>query len=207
MLTKNEIKKRIKEIKDYALENDVPIVLDGGLEIILDEIKKINAKKILEVGCAIAYSSINMALSSDDIIVHTIERNEKMYNKAIENVKRMELEDRIKIFYADALELDDDLLFDDYDLIFVDAAKAQYIKFFEKYEKHLRIGGIIISDNLAFHGLAEKWREGDNSMSRDLRALMRKVNKFIDWLKANDKYETTFYDQGDGVAVSKKINL
>lgn len=205
MLAKKETIKRIKDIKAYALENDVPIVLDGGLEIILDEIKKNKVKKILEVGCAIGYSSINMALASEDIIVHTIERNEKMYNKAIENVKRMELEDRIKIFYSDALTLDEDLLFYDYDLIFVDAAKAQYIKFFEKYEKHLKIGGIIISDNLSFHGLAEKWREGDNSMSRDLRALMRKVNKFIDWLKENDKYETVFYDQGDGVAVSKKI--
>lgn len=205
MLTKKETTKRINDIKAYALENDVPIVLDGGLEIILDEIKKNKVKKILEVGCAIGYSSINMALASEDIIVHTIERNEKMYNKAIENVKRMELEDKIKIFYSDALTLDDDLLFYDYDLIFVDAAKAQYIKFFEKYEKHLKIGGIIISDNLSFHGLAEKWREGDNSMSRDLRALMRKVNKFIDWLKENDKYETVFYDQGDGVAVSKKL--
>jgi len=200
-----EILKLVNEIKEYANENKVPIVLDGGLEIIINKINETKSKKILEVGSAIGYCAINMALVADDIHVDTIERNEKMYLKAIENVKRLGLESRVHVFFADALEIDEALLQNDYDLIFVDAAKAQYIRFFEKFGALLRKEGLIISDNLSFHGCAQKYRDGEE-LTKDLKALMRKVNRFIDWLKANQNYETIFFDAGDGVAVSKKIN-
>ena len=194
----------IKEIKEYAVVNNVPIVLDDGLDIIINLIKENHVKRILESGCAIGYSAINMASVNDDIIVHTIERNEEMYKLACFNINKANMEDRIKIFYDDALEIDLNKLFDNYDLIFIDAAKAQYIKFFERFGALLKEGGIIVCDNLAFHGYVKKYQEGDYSMSRDLKALMRKVNNFLDYLKNNQEYETCFFELGDGVSVSKK---
>ena len=195
----------INTIKDYAIKNNVPIVLDDGLDIIIETIKKNNAKRILEIGCAIGYCAINMASVDEDIIVHTIERNHEMYNIALNNVNEAGLNNRIKVIYSDALTVDEALLFNDYDLIFIDAAKAQYIKFFEKFSKLLKVGGVIICDNLSFHGFVKKYQEGDYSMSRDLKALMRKVNNFLEYLKNNNDYETVLYELGDGVSVSKKL--
>lgn len=200
-----ELNNFINTIKDYAIKNNVPIVLDDGLDIIIETIKKNNAKRILEIGCAIGYCAINMASVDEDIIVHTIERNLEMYNIALNNVCEAGLNNRIKVIYSDALTVDEALLFNDYDLIFIDAAKAQYIKFFEKFSKLLKVGGVIICDNLSFHGFVKKYQEGDYSMSRDLKALMRKVNNFLEYLKNNNDYETVLYELGDGVSVSKKL--
>ena len=200
-----ELNNFINTIKDYAIKNNVPIVLDDGLDIIIETIKKNNVKRILEIGCAIGYCAINMASVDEDIIVHTIERNLEMYNIALNNVNEARLNNRIKVIYSDALTADEALLFNDYDLIFIDAAKAQYIKFFEKFSKLLKVGGVIICDNLSFHGFVKKYQEGDYSMSRDLKALMRKVNNFLEYLKNNNDYETVLYELGDGVSVSKKL--
>ena len=89
-----------------------------------------------------------------------------------------------------------------FDLIFIDAAKAQNIKFFEKYKKNLEKNGTIITDNMYFHGLVFK----DNSEinSRDLRQLIRKIKNYHEFLKDNKEYTTTFIDLGDGIAITKK---
>lgn len=188
----------VLQLEQYAKDNNVPIVTKEGLELIKLLIKIKNSKKILEIGTAIGYCSINMALLREDITVDTIERNEKMYKKAVENVKEINLDNRIRIFHADALEIDNSLLDNDYDLIFIDAAKAQYRVFFEKYSQLLNKDGIIVSDNLLFHGLVEK----DFIDGKDLRALIRKIKNYNNWLFENDEYDTTFLRIGDGMAIS-----
>ena len=102
---------------------------------------------------------------------------------------------------ADALDFDEESLKYDYDLIFIDAAKSQYIKFFEKYEKKLKQGGVIFSDNLLFHGLIEK-RTGEES--RNLSQMLKKIEAFNEWLDKNEAYDTTFLKLGDGIAISIK---
>lgn len=117
---------RISDLEDYAKTNHVPIMMNDGIEFLTDYIKKNNIKNILEIGSAIAYSSIKMALVNSDIKVTTIERDDTMYNKAKENIEAFNLDKQINIIYSDALDIE---LTDKYDLIFIDAAKAQYIKF------------------------------------------------------------------------------
>ena len=112
----------ITNLEIYAKENNVPIIQKEGLNFLIEYIKQNNVKTILEIGTAIGYSSINMALVSDDIQITTIERNEKMYKQAIENIKDFNLENRINVIYGDAL---DTVVQGKYDLIFIDAAKAQ----------------------------------------------------------------------------------
>lgn len=188
---------RLKALEKYAEENNVPIIQKEGLNFILNYIKENKVKKILEIGTAIGYSAINMALIDENIKIKTIERNKEMFSLAKKNVKDFNLEKRINIIYADALEAE---IKDKYDLIFIDAAKAQYIKFFEKYKSNLKENGAIITDNLNFHGLANNPEE---IHSKNLKALVRKINNYKEFLKENKEFKTNFYEKGDGISVSK----
>ena len=187
----------IKAMKDYAEENNVPIMSDEGISFLTDYCVKNNIKKILEIGTAIAYSSIMMAYTGNDVEVTTIERDEKRYLEAIKNVKKAELEDRINLIYNDALEVKLD---GTYDLVFIDAAKAQNIKFFEKFKENLIPGGVIITDNMNFHGLV--FKDPDKIESRNLRQLVRKIKEYKKFLDTNEEFETTFKEIGDGLAIS-----
>ena len=191
---------RLEELEKYALENNVPIMQKDGIDFLTNYIKENNIKSILEIGSAIGYSAIKMALVDSDIKLTTIERDIDRYNIAVKNISDFNLNDQIKIINADALDIE---LTDKYDLIFIDAAKSQYIKFFEKFEKNLKTNGVIVSDNLSFHGLVE---DDSKTNNRNTKQLVRKIRKYIDYLKENPNYKTTFYELGDGVAISIKLN-
>lgn len=190
---------QIKEIKDYAINNKIPIMQDAGIDFLTTFIIKHQVKNILEIGTAIGYSAIMMTLCSPNLKVTTIERDEKRYLEAIKNVKKLNLEDRITLIFNDAFNV---RLEDKYDLIFIDAAKAQNTKFFELFERNLTDDGYIITDNMYFHGLVQKNEK--EIVSRNLRGIVRKIKDYIVFLKNNPKYNTTIYDIGDGIAVSEK---
>jgi predicted O-methyltransferase YrrM len=191
----------IKEMERYAEANNVPIIENDSIEFIKKYIKLNNVHKILEIGTAIGYSAIQMASASDDVEITTIERDEKKYREAVKNINACELDRRIEIVFNDALDVN--LAGLKYDLIFIDAAKGQYIKFFEKFENYLTPGGIIITDNLKFHGLVEN---KDSIESKNVLGLVNKIEKYIDFLKNRDDFVTKFYDIGDGISVSFRKN-
>lgn len=184
-------------LEEFAKENNVPIMQKDGIEFLENYIKENNIKSILEIGTAIAYSAIRMSNVNSNITITTIERNEKMYKIASDNIRKFGKEDRINIIYGDALDVEIDGKFD---LIFIDAAKAQYIKFFEKFKKNLNSNGVIVSDNLDFHGLADNV---ENIESKNLKALMKKLNKYKEFLRENKEFNTEFYSIGDGISISK----
>lgn len=183
---------------EYAKNNNIPIMMEDGIEFLTNYIKENNIKTILEIGSAIGYSAIRMASVSSDIYVTTIERDDIRYNEAIKNIKEANLGSQINIIHDDAFNVETDFKFD---LIFIDAAKAQYIKFFEKFKNNLNNNGVIVSDNLKFHGLVGTTEYIE---SRNVRQLVRKLKNYIDFLETNEEFDTTFYDLGDGVAVSRK---
>lgn len=188
----------LEKIEEYARQNKVPIMQKDGIKFLENYIKQNNVKNILEIGSAIGYSAIKMALVDDKIKVTTIERDENRYNEAVKNIDDFNLNDRISIILADALDI---TVAGRYDLIFIDAAKAQSIKFFEKYKSNLTDDGAIITDNLNFHGLTENV---DTIKSKNLKALVRKINNYKDFLKENEEFTSLFYNNGDGISVSKK---
>ena len=188
----------LDKIKEYAEENNVPIMTTEGITFLTNYIKKHTVKKILEIGAAIGYSAIMMALVDDEIEITTIERDEKRYLEAVKNIKKFHLENRINLIYKDAFDVKLD---DKYDLVFIDAAKAQNIKFFEMFSRNLKPKGTIITDNMNFHGLVDK--DPEEIKSRNLRALVRKLKDYATFLKENKKYETEFLDIGDGIAISR----
>lgn len=189
----------IRKIKQYAEDNNVPIMIQEGIDFLTTYILKNHVKNILEIGTAIGYSAIMMALVDPDVRVTTIERDEVRYLEAIKNVKALGLEDRITLIYNDAFNVK---LEETFDLIFIDAAKAQSIKFFEMFERNLNRNGAIITDNLKFHGLVDQ--NEDEIKSKNLKALIRKIKDYINYLKNNEKYKTEFFDVGDGISVSVK---
>ncbi len=191
---------KIKQIKEYAELNNVPIMMDDGISFLTDYIHKHRIKKVLEVGAAIGYSAIMMCNVDPELTVTTIERDEKRYLEALKNIKNVGLEDRIQLLYKDAFDVH---LEDTYDLIFIDAAKAQNQKLFEYFEKNLSENGTIITDNMNFHGLVQI--DSEEIESRNLRQLVRKVKDYRLFLENHKQYNTEFFDIGDGIAVSQKI--
>lgn len=188
----------IEQMENYAKLERIPIMTSEGISFVEKYIKENKLKNILEIGSAIGYSAIKMALIDKDIHVTTIERDKERYDLAVQNIKLANLEDRIKIIYGDALETTID---GNFDMIFIDAAKAQYTKFFVKYSPQLVKNGVIITDNLKFHGFVENPELTNN---RNTKQLARKIKSFIEWLKENKEFSTEFLDIGDGVAVSKR---
>jgi len=189
----------INSIKEYAYANNIPIMQDEGINYLINYIKENNIKNILEIGTAIGYSAIMMCMADKDVSVVTIERDEKRYLEAIKNIKKFKLEERIHLIYNDALEVK---LNNQYDLIFIDAAKAQNKNIFERFEKNLRESGTIITDNMNFHGLI--FEDEKNITSRNLRQLVRKIKDYRIFLENNVYYETEILNIGDGIAISIK---
>lgn len=189
----------IREIKAYALENKVPIMVDQGIDFLTTFVIKHQITNVLEIGTAIGYSAIMMALANPNLKVTSIERDKERYLEALKNVKKLNLENRITLIFQDALNVN---LKEKFDLIFIDAAKGQNIKFFEHFEKNLTEEGFIITDNIDFHGYVDK--DESEIKSRNLRSLVKKIKQYIAFLKENKHYKTTFYKTGDGITVSQK---
>lgn len=192
----------IREIKEYAKENNVPIMMDEGIEFLTTFIIKHQISTVLEVGTAIGYSAIKMALASPNLKIVSIEKDEARYMEALKNIKKFKLEDRITLIFNDALEVK---LKEKFDLIFLDGAKGKNIEFFEHFERNLEDDGFFVTDNIKLHGFVEK--DESEIKSKNMRALVKKIKKYISYLKESTTYNTKFYDKGDGVAVTSKKEI
>ena len=189
----------IKELKRYAEENNIPIMQSDGIEFLCNFIVKKQIKRILEIGTAIGYSAIMMALTSKDVNVTTIERDESRYMEALKNIKKFNLEDRITLIFNDALNVKLD---EEYDLIFIDAAKGKNQDFFTQFEGNLATDGYIITDNMYFHGYVEMNEE--DIPSKNIQGIVRKIKDYTYFLENHMLYKTMIYRIGDGIAVTER---
>ncbi len=188
----------MKRLEKYAEEKNVPIMNKEGIKFLTNYIKNNKIKNVLEIGSAIGYSAINMALVDEKINITTIEKDEVRYLEALKNIKKFGLDKRINLVLGDALELK---IEEKYDLIFIDAAKGKYINFFQKYADNLAAKGSIITDNIYFHGLVE---QKDKIEKKRLKQLVDKIKDYILFLNSNEEFETVFYKVGDGISVSQR---
>lgn len=188
-----------EELRKYAEINNVPIIKRDSLILINAILKLINAKRMLEIGTAIAYSSLAFANSKPDLVIDTIERNQEMYQEAVKNIHKFNKEKQINIIFADALLVDSNQL-SKYDVIFIDAAKAQYQKFFDKFVPLLNENGVILTDNIIFHGCLEH----QENLSKNVKSMVKKIDLFNHYLSTLNDFETYYLEIGDGLAVTMR---
>ena len=196
----DRISKLIKEIEEYGIKNNVPIMSEDTIETIKNIITVNEFHTILEIGTAIGYSTICFASTPGVTNITSIERDPIRSAIAVNNVKKSELKN-ITLRHTDALEIE---LNDKFDLIIIDAAKSQNMKFFNKFKENLNEDGIIIIDNLSFHGYVN---QTERIKSRNLRQMVNKIRKFIDFLNNNEEFTVKYIEVGDTLGVCKRKNI
>ncbi len=187
---------KLEVLEKTAKEQHVPIMMKDGIEFLVHLVKERQPKNILELGTAIGYSAIQMARCDEHIEIDTIELDTERGMQAIQNIKDEQLDHRVHVYL---MNIDDFKSEKKYDLIFVDAAKAQYRRYMEMFMNNLSDHGVFVFDNLCFHGMVD-----DPSLikSRQTRQLCRKIRDFRDWLLQQESLDCQFYSNiGDGVAV------
>jgi len=191
----------LKELEAYAAEHNTPIVTKDVAGLLKTMIKSVSAKHILEVGTAIGYSAILMGQAAGEgFSITTIERNEENSAIAMQNIKYAGMEQNIKVLTGDASEVLDQVQ-GTFDIIFVDAAKGQYMDFFEKSIGKLKIGGLFICDNVLFRGMvAER-----SLLIRRKITIVKRLKKFLHYISNNESLQTTIIPMGDGVSISCKL--
>ncbi|GGB49534.1 O-methyltransferase [Fictibacillus barbaricus] len=191
---------QVLKIEQYAKLHNVPIMELTGMETLLSYVRLKKPKRILEVGTAIGYSAIRMALACQTAEIISIERDEERYNIAKENVESFHLENRITLLFGDANELQKQVEnYAPYDFIFIDAAKGQYQNFFDHYSSMLSPDGIIVTDNVLFRGYVA---EESGLESRRLRSLVKKIRSFNEYIMQHPDYQSSILPVGDGMMVS-----
>ena len=196
----DRISKLIKEIEEYGIKNNVPIMSEDTIETIKNIIMVNEVHTILEIGTAIGYSTICFASTPGVTNITSIERDPIRSSIAYNNVKESGLKN-ITLRHTDALEIE---LKDKFDLIIIDAAKSQNMKFFNKFKENLNEDGIIIIDNLSFHGYVN---QETRIQSRNLRQMVNKIRKFIDFLNNNEEFTVKYIEVGDTLGVCKRKNI
>jgi predicted O-methyltransferase YrrM len=192
----------ISEMEQYAQENHVPIMDSDGIDMFISLLRIQNPEWILEIGSAIGYSAIRIAQSLPKASIVTIERDTERYLKAVYYISKSDYSNRIAIVEADALLTETDEIFDKtYDALFIDAAKGQYKRFFEKYAPALNAGGVIYCDNMFMHGIVLL---DDKDIPKRNRTMIRNLKEFTEWVMNNPAYETSLLPIGDGLLIAVK---
>lgn len=187
----------VKDLLKQANDLKTPIISEEGLNMLIQLVKLTKAKKVLEIGTAIGYSAIRLALATSAYIT-TIEKDISNYQIAVENIVKNDLSERIMIINKDALDVE---LSQKFDLLFIDAAKSQYLKFLNHFKDNLTSGAIVVCDNLLFHGMVENPELAKAKRTKDL---VKKIAKFNLDLVNHPDFETYIYEIGDGLSISIK---
>ena len=188
----------MQKLYDQAKIDHVPIVLDEAAKMIDSWLLLLKPKRILEVGAAVGYSAIRMALVSPESKIDTIEKDPERAREARGNIQQFELVEQIVLHEGDALELIPEMT-QEYDLVFIDAAKGQYGRFFEDAMKLLRPGGVVICDNMLFHGFVEA-----EEVPKRYRSMIKKLRVFHETLMTHPELETRIVSIDDGISISIK---
>ena len=193
-------KQELQKIKQKALEEHIPIIMDETLEVIEKYLKENKPKKILEIGTAVGYSAICFTqILDEDGVIDTIERNAERVKEARENIKKAEVEDKINIYEGDAVEILP-TLDNKYDVVFIDAAKGKYPFFLKEALRMINKNGIIFADNILYKGYVMS----DYNKHKQ-RTAVRNLREYIKEVSENPNLETEILEVGDGLAISKII--
>lgn len=185
-------------IKLYAEKNNVPITKDDTMQFIVEYINQNHIQDILEIGTAIAYGSINMAMCDSVKSVTTLEIDTINYQQALNNIAKYNMLDKIDAKLIDA-KIYIDSCDKKFDLIYLDGPKGQYINYLPKLLQLLNPNGVIIADNIFFHGMAT----GEIPTPASCRSMVNGLRQYVDEVTHNPNLESHIYQMGDGICVTK----
>lgn len=188
-----------EQLTQYGIDHQVPILMNESVEWLEKILLERKPKNFLEIGSAIGRTSILAAELLDDLHVVTIERDPQMAAQARINIQNSPAAKRITLIEADAREVD--LQGQSFDVIFIDAAKSQYRRFFERFAPLLSEDGIIVTDNMYFHGLVE---HPERTHNRHTKGLIRRLRQYHEFLRTNEEFETRILPIGDGIALTRR---
>lgn len=190
----------LKIVKEKALENHIPIIMDDTLKKIEEILKEEKTKRILEIGTAVGYSATMFAKYTDeDCIIDTIEIDEERAKEAKENIEKIGVADRINIMVGNAVDILPTIS-QEYDIVFIDAAKGKYPVFLENAIRLIKNGGLILADNILYKGYVMS----DYNKHKQ-RTAVRHLREYIQEITENEKLESEILEIGDGLAITRVI--
>lgn len=190
----------LEEIKKKALEDHIPILMDDTLEVIEEYLLKERPTRLLEIGTAVGYSAICFSKYLENSgKIDTIEIDEERAKQAKENVLKLGLENKINIIHANAVDILPTLK-EEYDVVFIDAAKGKYPIFLKEAIRLLKLNGIIFADNVLYKGYVMS----DYNKHKQ-RTAVTHLREYIKLVTEDEKLETKILEVGDGLAISRKI--
>lgn len=185
-------------VKKRALENHIPIIMDDTLEVLKEVLEKEKPKRILEIGTAVGYSATCFArFTEDDCIIDTIELDEERAKEAIQNIGKIDVSDRINIMIGNAVDILPTLN-NEYDIVFIDAAKSKYSIFLEEGIRLIKNKGVILADNVLYKGYVMS----DYNKHKQ-RTAVRHLREYIKEVTENPNLETEILEVGDGLAITR----
>lgn len=194
-------KEELQKIKEKALEEHIPIIMDDTLEVVDKILKETKPKKILEIGTAVGYSAMCFSeYLQEDGIIDTIERDKERIAEAKQNIVKVGVAEKINILEGDAVEILPTLT-GKYDMIFIDAAKGKYPFFLKEALRMLEKDGVILADNILYKGYVMS----DYNKHKQ-RTAVRNLREYIHEVTEDPNLETEILEVGDGLAISKFKN-
>ena len=191
-------KEELEKIKQKALQNHIPIIMDDTLEVIEKELKQNPPKRILEIGAAVGYSAMCFSeFLADGGKIDTIERDEERIREAKENFKKVGVGEKIKLYEGDAVEILPTIN-EQYDMVFIDAAKGKYPFFLKESLRMIKENGVIFADNILYKGYVMS----DYNKHKQ-RTAVRNLREYIKEVSENPNLETEILEVGDGLAISR----
>lgn len=191
-------KQELEKIKEKAILEHIPIIMDDTLEVIEKELKNNLPKRILEIGAAVGYSAMCFSeFLAEGGYIDTIERDEERIKEAKINFKNVGVEDKINLYEGDAVEILPKLD-EKYDMVFIDAAKGKYPFFLKEALRMINPNGIIFADNILYKGYVMS----DYNKHKQ-RTAVRNLREYIKEVSENPDLETEILEVGDGLAISR----
>lgn len=190
-----------QDLEKFAREHRVPIIDQISLQLLLQLVRLKRPERILEIGTAIAYSTLHMHEAVTDAYITTIEKNEKMYAIAAKNIARFKKSERIELIHGDAAEVIERFPPEKtFDFVFIDAAKSQYLRYFQSIAPHVLKGGVIVVDNVLFKQFVAQPEEAP----KRFKTIVKNLRMFNEYVMKNEDFHSSLAPVGDGLMISIK---
>lgn len=189
------VSKVMKELEFEAETYNIPIIRESERQLLFKTVYENKPKRILEIGTAIGFSALLMATANDDAIIDTVEKDTKRFERAKKAIEDANMTERINCISGDADKVISELS-GNYDFVYLDGPKGQYLNHLKKIEKILSEKAVIVADNVLFKGLVKSVEYPPHRY----RTIVVRLREYLEYV--NREYSTEIYEEGDGMAIS-----